>query len=253
MMSTKNKQQSKAERAQRAQALMREQQRRERNRNLMVVGAVVCGLLIIVGVLFYVQSKRDTTGQTANDVPGNLTGTYSVTIGDSSAPTTLKIYEDFQCPICAEFEATVGAQVNAAIAAGTVKVDYHMAGFLDTQSTNAYSSRALNAAAVVLDTAGPEVLLKFHTLLYQHQPAEGGPGPSDQQLIAYAVQAGAQESAVTQPIKDNVYAQWVINANDQMSKDGVNGTPTVYINGKVQGGNPPDERVIAAAVLAAIR
>ncbi len=250
-MSTKSKQQSKAERAQRAQALMREQQRRERGRNLMVVGAVVGAILIIVGVLFYVQSNRDTTGHTAADVPGNLTSTYSVTIGQASAPKTIKIYEDFQCPICAEFEAATSAKVNAAIAAGTLKVEYFMVSFLDTQSTNAYSSRALNAAAVVLDTAGPDVLLKFHNLLYQHQPAEGGPGPTDQQLIAYAVQAGADEQAITQPIRDDVYHQWVLNTADEMSKNGVNGTPTVYIDGQEQ--DPTDAPAAARAVLAAIR
>jgi protein-disulfide isomerase len=250
-MSTKSKQQSKAERAARAQALMREQQRRERNRNLMVVGAVVAAILLIVGVLFYVQSTRDKSGLVATEVPGNLTGDYSVTIGQSSAPRTIKLYEDFQCPICAEFEASTSAQLDAAIAAGKVKVDYHMVSFLDPRSANAYSSRALNAAAVVLDTSGPQVFLKFHNLLYQHQPAEGGPGPSDAQLIAYAVQAGASEQAVTQPITDNVYHQWVLNTADRMSKDGVNGTPTVYIDGQKQ--DPTDAPAAAQAVLTAVQ
>jgi protein-disulfide isomerase len=246
MMSTKNAQRSKAERA---QALMREQQRRERIRNLMVAASVVAALLVIVGVMFYVQTQRDKTGRTATDVPGHLTGAYSVTIGRASAPTTIKIYEDFQCPICHEFETLTGAKLDAAIAAGKVKVDYHMVSFLDTRSANAYSSRALNAAAAVLDTAGPDAFLRFHNLLYQHQPAEGTAGPSDQQLIAYAVQAGADRQAITQPIQDKVYAQWVLNATDRMSKDGVNGTPTVFINGQEQ--NPNDPSAAVQAVLAA--
>lgn len=249
-MSTKSKQHSKAERA---QALLREQHRRERTRNLVVVGVVALALLVVIGVGFYVQSKRDKSGATASEVPGNLTGAYSVTIGQRSAPTTIKVYEDFQCPICQEFETQTSAALDAAITAGRVKVDYRMVSFLDSQSSNAYSSRALNAAAVVLDTSGPEVFLKFHNLLFQHQPAEGGPGPSDQQLIAYAVQAGADEKAVTGPIQDDLYHQWVLNTADRMSKDGVNGTPTVYIDGRLQGGNPPDARVAAAAVLAATR
>jgi protein-disulfide isomerase len=250
-MSTKSNQQSKAERAERAQALMREQKRREHNRNLMVVGAIVVAVLLIVGVLFYVQTQRDKTGQAATDVPGNLTGAYSVTIGDASAPTTLKIYEDFQCPICQVFESQTGAAVADAVAAGKVKVDYNIVSFLDPRSTNAYSSRAMNAAAVVLDTAGPDAFWKFHDLLFKNQPAEGGPGPSDDELIAYAVQAGADEQAITQPIKDKVYDQWVLNATDQMSKDGVNGTPTVFINGQKQ--DPADPVAAVQAVLAAVR
>ena len=73
----------------RAQALMREQQRKERIRNLSVVGTVVVAVLVIIGVLFYVQSNRDTTGQVAKDTPANLSGAYTVTIGQASAPTTI--------------------------------------------------------------------------------------------------------------------------------------------------------------------
>ncbi len=246
-MSKKSTTQSKTERA---QALMREQQRRERTRNLSVVTAVVVAVLLVMGVLFFVQNNRDKTGQAAKATPANLTSTYSVTIGKASAPTTLKLYEDFQCPICKAFEAYTGPQVRAAIDAGKVKVDYHMVAFLDSHSLNAYSSRALNAAMVVLDTAGPDVFLKFHTYLYDHQPAEGTAGPSDQQLIDAAVSVGADKAAITAPIENNVYHQWVLNATDQMSKDGINGTPTVFINGKNQGSDP---KVAADNVLAALK
>jgi len=104
--------------------------------------------------------------------------------------------------------------------------------FLDDASTTDYSTRALNAAAVVLDTAGPEVFLKFHDLLFEHQPAEGSAGLSDAQLVAYAAQAGATKSAVQPGIADRTYEQWVNNVNDQASKNGVTSTPTVRIDGK---------------------
>jgi protein-disulfide isomerase len=128
-----------------------------------------------------------------------------------------------------------------------------MVAFLDRSSSTRYSSRALNAAAVVLDTAGPQVFLKYHNLLYAHQPAEGSAGLTDQQLIDYAVQSGADRSAVTAPIDNDIYAQWVLNATDQMSKNHVSGTPTVFINGKLQGGSPPSPQVAATAVLAATK
>jgi len=234
-MANKTSQQSKSERA---QALMREQQRRERTRNLLVIGSIAVAILIVAGVLFAVQSKSDKTGQTAKEVPTNLSGTYNVVIGKKSAPTTIKLYEDLQCPICKDFEQVAGSQVQAAIAGGKVKVDYHMVAFLDRSSTTNYSSRALNAAMAVLSTAGPEAFLKFHTIAYANQPAEGSAGVPDSTLIQWAVDAGADEATVTPLINDNVYHQWVVNATGQMSKDGVNGTPTVFINGENQGANP---------------
>jgi protein-disulfide isomerase len=236
-MANNPKKQSKSERA---QALMREQQRRERRRNLLVVGSVVVAVLIVFGVLFLVQGKSDKTGQAIDPsgTPNNLTGTYDVVVGKSSAPTTIKLYEDFQCPICKSFEQVAGQQVQAAIADGKIKVDYHMVAFLDRSSTTHYSSRALNAGMAVLSTAGPDAFLEFHTIAYQNQPAEGSAGVPDSTLVDWAVQAGADKTQVTPLIDGNVYHQWVLNATDQMSKDHVTGTPTIFIDGKNQGSNP---------------
>jgi protein-disulfide isomerase len=234
-MANKTGQKSKSERA---QELMRQQQRRERQRNLLVVGAVVVAIAIIAVVGFVVQKNSDKTGQTASKVPQNLTGQYDLVVGKSSAPDTIKLYEDFQCPICKSFEQVAGKQVRAAIADGKIKVDYHMVAFLDRESSTAYSSRALNAGMAVLSTAGPDAFLKFHEIAYDNQPPEGGAGLPDSTLIDWAVQAGADRAKVTPLINGNVYHQWVLNATDQMSKDGVTGTPTIFINGQNQGSNP---------------
>ena len=59
---------------------------------------------------------------------------------------------------------------------------------------------------------------KYHSLLFANQPAEGTAGPDDDQLIEWAVEAGADEDAVRQPIEDKVYEQWIENATDQMSQ-----------------------------------
>jgi len=102
---------------------------------------------------------------------------------------------------------------------------------------------------VVADAAGPDVFAKYHSLLYENQPAEGTAGPDDDQLIAWAVEAGADEDAVRPGIAGKVYAQFVTNATDQMSKDGVNGTPGVFIDGEMQ----PDPGTAVNAVLQAIQ
>jgi len=218
---------------------MKEQQRKERMRNLLVVGAVVVAVLLIGVTMFVISSNKDTTGQavSSSGTPKNLTGDYNVVVGKSDAPTTIKIYEDFQCPICNDLEKATGAQLAQAVADGKVKVDYHMVSFLDRASTTAYSSRALNAAMAVLSTAGPEAFVKFHSIAYANQPEEGSAGVPDSTLVDWAVQAGAKEADVKPLIDGNVYHQWTVNATDQMSKDGITGTPTVFINGKDQGVN----------------
>ena len=248
-MASKTRQQSKSERA---QALMRQQQRQERRRNLLVVGAVVVAIAIIAVVMVVVSSNKDKSGEAVSSTgtPSNLSGTYNVVVGKESAPTTIKLYEDLQCPICREFEAQTGTQTQAAIDAGKVKVDYHMVAFLDRSSSTNYSSRALNAAMAVLSTAGPEAFMKFRTIAFDNQPAEGTAGEPDSTLVDWAVQAGASEATVKPLIDGNVYHQWTVNATDAMSRDGVTGTPTIFINGKNQGA---DLQVAAQNLLAALQ
>ena len=232
------KKQSKSERA---QALMREQKRKERTRNLLVVGAVVVAVAIIAVVGFVVSNNNDTTGKAvgASGTPQNLTGAYNVEIGKSTAPDTIKLYEDFQCPICKDVRgrhrhAGRRRRSRRARSRSTTTWSRSSTGRRRPTTPAAPSTPAM----AVLSTAGPDAFLKFHTIAYANQPAENTAGVPDSTLIQWAVQAGADEATVTPLINDNVYHQWVVNATDQMSKDGVNGTPTVFINGKNQGSNP---------------
>ena len=236
-MSKKSAERSRAERA---AAAMAAQERAERRRNLLVVGAVVAVLVLIVGIAFAVNSLRDTTGETPAATPSGVDDSYAVVVGDESAPTTITLFEDLQCPVCRAFQDATADQVDQAVADGKVRVEYRPIAILDRASTTEYSSRALNALMTVLDTNGPEEFVAYQRLLYENQPAEGSAGLTDDQLIELAVKAGADEDAVRGPIEDRVFQQWVENATEQASKDGVTGTPTVLINGKSTGDNPQE-------------
>ncbi|MBS2937175.1 thioredoxin domain-containing protein [Nocardioides sp. J2M5] len=240
---SKNTPERREARKQRAAEALRQKQAEERRRRLVAIGSVVAAVLVIVGGLTWWQSTRDTTGETADTVPSVASGSesdgtpgeldgYGIFVGQPDAPTTVTVYEDLQCPACANLEAQLGEPLAAAVDAGDVRLEYRMISFLDRYSTNEYSSRALNAALAVLDTAGIEAFRAFHDDLYANQPEEGGPGFEDDELIDRAVAAGATESEVRPQIEDKVYEQWIENATDQMSKDGYNSTPTILIDGK---------------------
>ena len=205
---------------------------RERVQRAWTIGVVAALLAIVVGG-YLVQSTRDASGRAAT-APAGVTDTYGVMVGDATAPHTVTVYEDFQCPICHDFEARAGDRLRKAVDAGRIRLDYRMVAFLDAASTTDYSTRALNAAAVVLDTSGQDVFLEFHDLLFDHQPPEGSAGLSDAELVRYAVRAGADESAVRPGIEGLRFRQWAVNATSQMSRDGVNGTPTVLVDGEKQ-------------------
>jgi len=224
--------------AERAAALRKQHEAKERRRRTLTVSLLVIGALaLIVAIVAAVQAARDTTGETATP-PQGAVDSYALPLGPDSAPVTVEIYEDFLCPFCGQFESISTDMLKQYAEAGDVQVQYRMISILDDASSGTeYSTRAMNAVGVVLDEAGPEVAVRFHDLLFANQPAEGSEGLSDEELVDLAVEAGAEESAVRPGIESLAYEQWVKNATDQASKDGVAGTPTVVVDGEQVEGN----------------
>ena len=203
-----------------------------RRRRRAVLGGVAAAVLVVVAVVvvIVIQSRRTETSAEA-PVPASIADDGAVVVGDADAPVTVDLYEDFQCPNCKAFEEETGETLAELVAGGTVQAHFHGMAFLDTSANDQYSTRALNAAAVVVDAAGPDAFLTFHDLLFANQPDEGGAGLTDDQLVEYAAQAGASGTAVEQDIRDLTYADWVADVTDQASQDGVTGTPTVFVDG----------------------
>jgi protein-disulfide isomerase len=206
---------------------------RAERRRRTVLGGVVAAVAVLVAlvVVIVVQTQRTATSAGAA-VPANTVDGTVISVGSADAPVTVDLYEDFQCPNCKAFEDESGRSLAQLVADGTVQARYHGMAFLDTSANDQYSTRALNAAAVVVAAGGPEAFQTFHDLLFANQPAEGGSGLTDDQLVQYAAQAGATGSTVKQDIRDVTYGDWVTTATDQASKDGVTGTPTVFVDGK---------------------
>lgn len=202
--------------------------------------AVVVVLITLIGIS--VQSSRAK-------IQGSLTATNAsvttgVTVGKSTAPVTVDIFEDFQCPICEEFESTTGADLAKLAADGTIKINYHPMAFLDSQSSgNRYSSRAANAALCASDVS-TAVFQAYHGILFgkdstgaKVQPEEGGDGRTDAQFEAYFKQAlpkatDDQISAFQTCVGAETHAALVAAITDNASKRQVTGTPTVMVDGK---------------------
>lgn len=240
---------------------------RSTRRNALVGVGVVLLLVVAIGIGYAIQSSRDTTGDAAKNPgessssaarptdssspsgdPSNggepakgtpaATDTYGLGVGDPDAPVKVEVFEDFQCPFCMQFEEASRDQLQQVAADGDAYLVYRPFAFL-----NDYSGRALNAFGVVLDASGGEVALKFHDLLFENQPSESGPWPSEDDLVALAVRAGAEERDVRRGIEKLEFGQWVVNGAEDASKRGVNQTPTIFVDGRSVSGNSIDELV----------
>lgn len=191
---------------------------------LLIIGVLV--VLLFAGAVGYgVYRAQRQSGPAA--VPANATAT-GVTVGQASAPNTIDIYLDFQCPVCRAYEQQSGATLDNLISSGTAKVIYHPVAFLDRMSSTQYSSRASAASGCA---AQDGVFAQYVKLLYANQPPEGGNGLPDSQLIALGQQAGAGPD-FAKCVSGNTFASWTAAITDAASKAGVNATPTVMVNGK---------------------
>jgi protein-disulfide isomerase len=218
--------------SERASAIRKEQEAKERRRRTVVITVAIGAVLaLLLAVGYALQSSRDTTGQVAT-APQGVVDKYAVPRGDTAAPVTVTVYEDFMCPFCGDFEAASRDVLQKYVDDGSAQIHYRVLSFLDRASSGSeYSTRAMSALGVVLDTSGPEVAAKFHDLLYENQPEEGSEGLSDAKLVDLAVQAGAARGDVSGPIEAAKFEQWVKNATDDASKREVTTTPTVLVDG----------------------
>jgi protein-disulfide isomerase len=208
----------------------REQRRGQRRRGAGRTALVLAAMALVVGTGVVVQSHRAAPDGIDSAPHGTTTG-GGISIGSASAPVEVVEYADFQCPACADFEQRAGAVVADLVAAGTIRVVHQPMAFLDHASTDHYSTRALNAAACVVDST-PKALPAFRAALFAQQPDEGGPGLSDDQLITMAGQAGSDEQDVRPCVEQLRFEGWTQRVTEGASQQGVQQTPTVLVNGR---------------------
>jgi protein-disulfide isomerase len=229
------------DRASRAAAALAEQQRQEKRRRNLMVGGVVGGILVIVVIGFLLARSLDTTNDVNADAPSS-SSEFGVTIGPDDAPNKVVIYEDFLCPYCGELEKRTRDDLAQLADDGKVQVEYRPFNLLGGDDDTNYSVRSAGAFSIVLDKSTPEIAKKFHDLLYENQPEESGPFPKSSELADLAVEAGADEDTVRSPIENDEGTPWVTKSTKAAQDAGVQGTPTVLLNGEVfQSGTTVDD------------
>lgn len=224
-MSTQNREKNRTARAADIRAA---QERQERNRRVaLIVGILVAlGAIVAGGVWYTTGTGTKAAAQTAGAVSA---GPGAVIVGPSTAPTTITIYEDFQCPYCLQLENETRTFLRDNAAAGKVRVEYHPINLL---TQDVYSARGLNAFAAVLGHSTPRAALALHDLLYDNQPYETDSGSvSESEIAGFVKKAGGDNAAVASALQSTDTAFFAA-ANRLMQEKNITGTPTVYIDGK---------------------
>ena len=189
-----------------------------------ITAAVVAVLIALVGVVVWLNNKATDAGPAPKSSIVNA-DTGAVTTGTGKDKVAL--YVDFQCPICKQFETEYGSTLQSLAKENKITLEYHPIAILDrfSQGTN-YSSRAA-AAAYAVAQENPDKFLDYLNILFENQPTENTPGLTDQQLIDYAKQVGADKPEAT--IKAGTFFKY---PTAQATAHKIQGTPTIEINGE---------------------
>jgi protein-disulfide isomerase len=157
-----------------------------------------------------------------------------------SGVPTVDVYEDFQCPICGEFEPQNGKRLMQWASQGKINLVWRPATFLDANlaSDNAKngnpdsSVRATSAFGCALD-AGKGTA--YHSAIFSVQPKTEGAGYSNKTLVELGAKVGitgAAKVTFDDCVATGKYRQWALNSYTQFIKNGMSGTPTVVVDGK---------------------
>ena len=206
--------------------------------NRVVVATVVVVLVIaavVTAVVLGSQDKQEATTAGGSTLPKNAAAMGAGIVVNPGAPAnvpTLDMYEDFQCPVCARFEQIFGAADRRAGQGQPDQAGRPPAVFLDDNLRNDSSNRVGQRGG--LRGGRGQVPAVPHGDLPGSAHA-GGCGYTDAQLKEFAQTAGITGAALTtwdQCYTAKSHNQWVESVQTQSEKDGVNGTPTIKLNGK---------------------
>jgi protein-disulfide isomerase len=262
-----------------ARILREEQKKKDRRSKVLLQGGIILGSLAIVAVIALVlyNSIRPEGPGPANMASDGIQisqGNIALTtpaLAPSQTPVpnprdtnskavNIRMYVDYLCPICGQFEATNGAYITSLLDNGGATVEIHPIAFLDRLSQGTkYSTRASNAAACVANFS-PNNFYAFHGALFTNQPAENSTGLTDDEIIALANGAKVDKaSQISDCIKNQTFKGWVSSATTRAFNgpipdsniDKVSGTPTVIVNGLKYEGSVSDLPTFQAFVIQA--
>ena len=204
------------------------------NTTRWIVIAMVA-LVVVTGVVFSLFGQSDKTTASLSGLDGlklkpAVTSTIDTANGsaisfDNGAATTIDIWEDSQCPVCKLFEDANGAYVESLIREKKANVRYHVLSFLGDESV-----RAANASFCAADEGQ---YLDFHKAIYAVQSTVENSGFwSNETLVEMGKKIGITSTKFEDCVTKGSKVDLVQANSESMSKFGVQGTPTVFINGK---------------------
>lgn len=238
-----------------------EQKKKDRRNRFILQGGLIVVVVAIVAAVFLVitstvkpiapnprnmMSDGIKIGEELEAVrTGALRPSSEPVPNASNLPSSvldIRIYADYLCPICGQFEKANAEQIEKMVKDGIATVEFHPVAGLDRLSKGTkYSTRATNAAACVANFS-PDRFFQYNALLFERQPEENTKGLDDGTLIELAKESGVVSGLkdISDCVEERTFKSWVAASTDRFVENPIpnvamqpekKGTPTIYVNG----------------------
>ena len=205
--------------------------RRQRRGNLaLIIGGTLLVVLVVAVIVWTSQTNASTAAVVVASPPpaALLDKCGSTTCGSATAPVTLDVYADFQCPYCKSFEPALEQLGPSYIDTGKVRLVYHNFPIIGPESTT--------AAQASLCAADQNRFWMFANDLFAHQGTENSGIFTPTNLQSMAVAAGLDGSTFKSCLDSQKHASEVNQSQAEGTRRGVKATPTFFINGQIHEG-----------------
>jgi len=225
---------------------------------LLLVAALGAAALVAVVLIVVVGSGSGSSSTTTTAAAAGPTTKalfmgipqHGDTLGDPSAPATLTVYEDPQCPFCRQWNLeALPTVLDSFVRPGRVKLVYHGIEIIGPNSLDGL--RAIYAAGA------QNKLWTYADALYTKQGEENSGWITPEVIRAAAAQSGANGDAVVTAAKSAAVVSALKAAHSDAVADKVRGTPTFVLQKQLgprtQVPAPLDAQGFSAALSAALQ
>jgi protein-disulfide isomerase len=235
------------------QAIKEQREKRQKQQRLVLI-LVIAGAALIVAALLIVPPLLRASAPVGEVIPitpvarPQVNGTSE---GDTNAPVLVEVWSDFQCPACRIFAEEIEPRVvQNYVATGKALYVYRQYPFIDDNSVTKESDQAANASMCAADQ---NRFWDYHDILFANWNGENAGSFADKRLVAFAQALGLDINKFNTCFKANTFKTQINKDLQDGTKAGVNGTPSVFVNGQLlTPGKIPSYEEVAAAIDAAL-
>jgi protein-disulfide isomerase len=200
------------------------------NRNRLILVAAAVGAAALVAVVLILVSGNSSTATPTTTATTTAVGSGSLagipqqgnTLGKASAPVTLIVYEDPQCPFCRSWNvSTLPSVISEFVRPGKIKIEYRGVVIIGPDSVQGL--RAVYAAGK------QNKLWNVSDALYAHQGTENSGWITNDVILAAARDAGANGEKILAAMSSSAVKAELTKAQAQATADQLQGTPSFII------------------------